>query len=70
MSYNYGRQCRNIPVQKCVPVSEKKCVKVPVEQCEKVVLDKCKELPKKVGETVLKKRCVWPKSRKQDDDSC
>ena len=57
-------------MQKCVPVSEKKCVKVPVEQCEKVVLDKCKELPKKVGETVLKKRCVWPKSRKQDDDSC
>ena len=49
---------------------EKKCRKVPEKKCEKVFLDKCKELPKKVGEKVLKKRCVWPKKRLQDDTSC
>ena len=86
MTYNYGKQCKKVPVQNCSYVKvgkkyvstfifiylfqEKKCKKVPEKKCEKVFYDKCKELPKKVGEKVTKKRCVWPKKRLQDDPSC
>ena len=43
---------------------------MPSKKCEKVYYDKCKELPKKVGEKVIKKRCVWPQKRIKDDPSC
>ena len=54
----------------CVCFQEKTCKKVPSKKCEKVYYDKCKELPKKVGEKVIKKRCVWPQKRIKDDPSC